>query len=135
MPKQRNRFKEVNLFNTHTTDTGVSGIAFCYPEEGPIVIKGHWAKVRRYIKSNLTMCHYKFVVYKNGIKQHGHWWINGDEWNIDEHKTKGFVITKSHIEICSFKKVPLRYIKEFSKHRANDLIYSLYKEGAIVTQE
>ena len=78
--RNEERYTEVDLGRFKSCGQPFT-IAFAFPKEGPLVIKGMEDKVEEYIHNKLSVCHYKLTQWNNG-KTNEVWQINNPEWTI-----------------------------------------------------
>lgn len=92
-------------------------IAFAFPKEGPIVIKGMETEVLDYLKSELSTCHFKLTKW-NGGKKLESWDVNSDNWNIQmvqQGFKRQYQFMYGNDLIFTLKRVPKRFIRELEK--------------------
>ncbi len=49
-------------------------MAFCYPESGPVLVKGMFEKVDTFLNTKLGPCHYNYAIFRDGKPRHSNFW-------------------------------------------------------------
>jgi len=122
-PKTKYDMIEIEKFTpgTRCNFGGSQGfiLAFCYPESGPIVVKGMFAAVLKYIDTKIGPCHYNFARVNEGSITTS-WFTNvpntylGKEKRADGRHVFELSDYRGKTEKKIFlRKIPLRFLKEF----------------------
>ena len=96
-------------------------MAFCYPESGPILVKGMFEKVDTFLKTKLGPCHYNYAIFQDGKPRYSNYWLTNVSHTFirNEKRADGRKVFKlsdfreSPRQLQQFRKVPLRFLKEF----------------------
>lgn len=106
-------------------------IAYCYPAEGPIVVKGMKLSVISHVL-NMSMCHYKLTCWNKG--NISSWWlINRSMWGIKkiskyEDTNSNYSIEYRGESLFQMRRLPKRYIKDFKNWNKAELLLKLLEE-------
>ncbi len=94
-------------------------LAFCYPEEGPILVRGMFVKVNNYIGTKVGPCHYNFARVNEGCIS-SNWFTNVHHTYLGKKKRadgrKVFELSDyrgKEKKKVFLRKIPLRFLKEF----------------------
>lgn len=122
-PKKKYDIIEMERFipSTRSSYSGSQGfiLAFCYPESGPILVRGMMEAVNKYIDTKIGPCHYNFARVNGGIIASS-WFTNVPHTYLSEKKRadgrKVFELSdyrgKEEKKVF-LRKMPLRFLKEF----------------------
>ena len=95
-------------------------LAFCYPKEGPLLIKGMGEEVEKYVKNKVGTCHFRITYWMEG-KSRGYWRINRSDAyihltndNKDKHQRYHLVIYSDKRVIVDkwMRRVPEHFMRE-----------------------
>lgn len=94
-------------------------VAFAFPLEGPLVIKGMLKEVQDYIWNELTTCHYKVTYWDNQTKINEVWYVNHPDWdilcNVETSGKRRYVFSHQGDETIVLRRVPKHFITELSR--------------------
>jgi hypothetical protein len=102
----------------HKDDCAVFTIAFAFPKEGPLVVKGSLKEVQDYIWKSVSVCHYKITYWDKDRKVNECWYVNDPTWNIirfvGEDESRRYLFTKNNEEQFRIRNIPKHFIKELT---------------------
>jgi len=91
-------------------------VAFAFPLEGPVVIKGMLKEVQDYIWHELSICHYKVTFWNKRRKINEIWYVNRPDWNIlyniEQSGKRCYVFTQDEETMIMLRRMPKHFIKE-----------------------
>ena len=124
-PKISFRIVDLERFQPRTSHPYCGGsqgliLAFCYPEDGPILVRGMFMSVNKYIDTKVGPCHYNFAGVNEGCIS-SNWFTNVPHTYLGEKKRadgrKVFELSdfreNGKKKAIFLRKIPLRFLKEF----------------------